>query len=281
MIELTESKESQLIKEAESEVAEQLANCEKVADFNQRKVLSAMQESRISEVHFASTTGYGYNDIGRDALEEVYAKVFKADAALVRAQMVSGTHALALALFGNLRPNDTLLSVTGTPYDTLHGVIGIRPKSGSLAEYGVKYEQVDFDYDQIAEALKKKPKIAAIQRSKGYQWRPSYTVSQIADLIAFIKKNSPSTIVMVDNCYGEFVEKIEPREVGADMEVGSLRKNPGGGLTTGGSYVVGGREYIENAASRLTAPGLGLEVGPSLGLTPSLMQGLFLAPQVV
>jgi len=259
----------------------QLAEAEGIAEFNQLKVLRAMQENRISEAHFAATNGYGYNDLGRDALEDVYATIFKAEAALVRAQVVSGTHALALALFGNLRPGDTLLSVTGAPYDTLHSVIGIKPTEGSLQDYGVTYKQVEFDYEEIGRALFEKPKIAAIQRSKGYAWRPSYTIAQIAELIAFIKKASPDTIIMVDNCYGEFVERLEPIEAGADMAVGSLIKNPGGGLAPVGGYVVGGKKYIEAAASRLTAPGLGLEVGPSLGLTGVLMQGLFLAPQVV
>jgi len=262
-------------------VSNQLAEAESIAEFNQLKVLTAMQENRISEAHFAATNGYGYNDLGRDALEDVYASVFKAEAALVRAQVVSGTHALALALFGNLRPGDTLLSVTGAPYDTLHSVIGIKPTSGSLQDYGVTYKQVEFDYEEIGQALLEKPKMAAIQRSKGYAWRPSYTIAQIAELIAFIKKASPETIIMVDNCYGEFVERQEPIEVGADMAVGSLIKNPGGGLAPVGGYVVGGKKYIEAAASRLTAPGLGLEVGPSLGITGVLMQGLFLAPQVV
>jgi len=262
-------------------ISNQLAEAESIAEFNQLKVLKAMQENRISEAHFAATNGYGYNDLGRDALEAVYATVFKAEAALVRAQVVSGTHALALALFGNLRPGDTLLSVTGTPYDTLHSVIGIKPAEGSLADYGVIYKEVEFDYEKIGRALQEKPKMAAIQRSKGYAWRPSYTIDQIAELITFIKKKSPDTIIMVDNCYGEFVEHLEPVEVGADMAVGSLIKNPGGGLAPVGGYVVGGKKYIEAAASRLTAPGLGLEVGPSLGLTGVLMQGLFLAPQVV
>ena len=262
-------------------LSNQMAEAESIAEFNQLKVLKAMQENHISEAHFAATNGYGYNDLGRDALEDVYATIFKAEAALVRAQVVSGTHALALALFGNLRPGDTLLSVTGAPYDTLHSVIGINPTEGSLQDYGVNYKQVEFDYEEIGQALLEKPKMAAIQRSKGYAWRPSYTIAQIAELIAFIKKASPDTIIMVDNCYGEFVERMEPIEVGADMAVGSLIKNPGGGLAPVGGYVVGGKKYIEAAASRLTAPGLGLEVGPSLGLTGVLMQGLFLAPQVV
>jgi len=270
-----------LISQSEAEIIPQLAKTEEIAEFNQLKVLHSMQENRISDTHFAATNGYGYNDIGRDALEAVYASIFKAEVALVRAQMVSGTHALALALFGNLRPGDTLLYVTGAPYDTLHSVIGINPTHGSLADFGVKYKQTEFDYEEIAQALKDKPKMAAIQRSKGYSWRPSYTIAEIAKLIAFIKEKSPDTIIMVDNCYGEFVETREPVEVGADMAVGSLIKNPGGGLAPAGGYVVGGQKYVEAAANRLTAPGLGFEVGPSLGLTGIIMQGLFLAPQVV
>ena len=272
---------TEFISRAEEEVAPQLAAADKIAEFNQLKVLKAMQNNRISEAHFAATNGYGYNDMGRDALEDVYAEIFKAEAALVRAQMVSGTHALAVALFGNLRPGDTLLSVTGAPYDTLHSVIGIRPAEGSLMDYGVKYKQVEFDYDAIGLALAEKPKMAAIQRSKGYAWRPSYTIAEIAELIAFIKNISPETIVMVDNCYGELVEQKEPVEVGADLTVGSLIKNPGGGLAPAGGYIVGGRKYVEAAASRLTAPGLGFEVGASLGLTAIIMQGLFLASAVV
>lgn len=276
------------VNQVEAEMDSCMNAADQVAEYNQQKVLNAMQENRISEVHFASTTGYGYNDLGRDALESVYATIFKAEAALVRPQMVSGTHALATALFGNLRPGDVLLSVTGVPYDTLQAVIGIRPALGSLAEYGISYRQVDltteggFDYEGILSALSDvKVKMVAIQRSKGYAWRPSFTVNQLEELISFIKGISPDIICMVDNCYGEFVEYAEPIEAKADLAVGSLIKNPGGGLAPAGGYIVGKASYVENAATRLTAPGLGMEVGPTLGITSTLMQGLFMAPQVV
>ena len=285
------SKAADFVNKAEQEMAFYLNEAKDIAEFNQLKVLRAMQENRLSEAHFAATTGYGYNDLGRDALEAIYATIFKAEAALVRPQLISGTHALAAALFGNLRPGDVLVSVTGAPYDTLQSVIGIRPAPGSLAEYGVTYRQVEltangsFDYKKIAEALEctesKSVKMAAIQRSKGYAWRPSFTVSEIRELIEFIKSINQDIIVMVDNCYGEFVECDEPVEAGADMAVGSLIKNPGGGLAPVGGYIAGARRYVEMAATRLTAPGLGMEVGPTLGLTAPLLQGLFLAPQVV
>ena len=276
------------VNQTEQEIASYMAEADRIAELNQLKVLNAMQENRLSEAHFASTTGYGYNDLGRDCLEAIYATVFKAEAALVRPQLISGTHALAAALFGSLKPGDTLLSVTGAPYDTLHGVIGIRPALGSLAEYGVLYQQVDLtpqgdiDYVKISDVLKNSNvKMAAIQRSKGYAWRPSYTIAEIEKLIKHIKNISPDTICMVDNCYGEFVEAAEPVEAGADMAVGSLIKNPGGGLAPVGGYIAGGLNYVEGAAARLSAPGLGMEVGPSLGLTSIFAQGLFLAPQVV
>ena len=278
---------SRFVNEVEKEMSQTLAQVDHVAEFNQLKVLKAMQENRLSESHFTPTTGYGYNDLGRQVLEAIYAAIFKAEAALVRPQLISGTHALAAALFGNLRPGDTLLSVTGPPYETLHKVIGIKPASGSLAEYGVIYNQVDlirkknFDYEKIARALSKPVKMVAIQRSKGYDWRPSYTIAEIKQLIKFIKDISPSTICMVDNCYGEFVEESEPIEAGADMAVGSLIKNPGGGFAPVGGYIAGSRICVENAATRLTAPGLGLEAGPTLGLVSPMLQGLFVAPQVV
>ena len=267
---------------------------DQTAAVNQAKVLHAMQSCRLSDTHFNDSTGYGYHDEGREALEAVFAHIFKAEAALVRPQLISGTHALAAALFGNLRPGDTLLSPVGAPYDTLESVIGIRPAAGSLAEYGVAYQQVvltengGFDYPAIKKALsdclrntQKPVKMVTIQRSKGYAWRPSFTMHQIAELIQCIRTESPNTIIMVDNCYGEFVETIEPIEAGADIIAGSLIKNPGGGLAPGGGYVVGKSEYVENAATRLTAPGLGSAVGPSLGMTRNLLQGLFLAPQTV
>ena len=241
----------------------------------------------MSEACFNYASGYGYNDLGRDTLEEVYASVFHTESALVRPQITCGTHALALALSANLRPGDELLSPAGKPYDTLEEVIGIRESKGSLAEYGISYRQVDllengtFDYESIEKAINEKTKLVTIQRSKGYQTRPSFSVSQIGELIAFVKKIKPDVICMVDNCYGEFVETIEPSDVGADMVVGSLIKNPGGGLAPIGGYIAGKNECIENCAYRLTSPGLGKEVGASLGVMQSFYQGLFLAPTVV
>jgi cystathionine beta-lyase family protein involved in aluminum resistance len=260
-----------------------------IAAANQLKVLHAMQDARLSDGHFAESTGYGYHDAGRQALEDIYADIFRAEAALVRPQLISGTHALAVALFGNLRPGDALLSPVGAPYDTLESVIGIRPATGSLAEYGIGYRQVEltesggFDYPAIRQALDGASpiKMVTIQRSKGYAWRPSFAVSQIEGLIAEIRKIRGDVIVLVDNCYGEFTEECEPIEAGADIVAGSLIKNPGGGIAPGGGYVAGKREYVEAAAARLTAPGVGGEIGPSLGMTRSLLQGLFLAPHVV
>ena len=259
---------------------------DEVAEYNQMKVLNAMQECKVSDIHFAATTGYGYNDLGRDTLEEVYAKVFHTEDALVRPQIVSGTHALALALSSQLRPGDELLSPVGKPYDTLEEVIGIRESVGSLAEYGITYRQVDlledgsFDWENIREAINEKTKMVTIQRSKGYQTRPTLSVERIAELIKFVKDIKPDLICMVDNCYGEFVETIEPTDVGADMCVGSLIKNPGGGLAPTGGYIAGKKECIERAAARLTSPGLGKEVGASLGVISSFYQGFFLAPTV-
>ena len=251
------------------------------------KVIKAMQKNKVSDVHFAATTGYGYNDLGRDTLEDVYASVFNTEAALVRPQIVCGTHALSIALASNLRPGDELLSISGQPYDTLLEVIGIRESKGSLKEYGISYAQVDllddgeFDKEGIKKAINEKTKVIAIQRSKGYQTRKTLSVNQIADVIAFVKGINKDLIVMVDNCYGEFVEVNEPSDFGADMVVGSLIKNPGGGLAPIGGYICGTKECIENAAYRLTTPGLGKEVGATLGITQSLYQGLFLAPTVV
>ena len=251
------------------------------------KVLAAMQKHRVSAECFNGTTGYGYNDLGRDTLEEVYATCFKGEAALVRPQITCGTHALALALMSNVRPGDEILSPVGKPYDTLEEVIGIRPSKGSLAEYGVTYAQVDlladggFDFDGIRNAINNRTKLVTIQRSKGYASRPTLSVERIGQLISFIKEVKPDVICMVDNCYGEFVEKREPLEVGADMIVGSLIKNPGGGLAPIGGYIVGKKECVENAAYRLTSPGLGKEVGASLGMMQSFFQGFFLAPTVV
>ena len=257
------------------------------AEYNQLKVIHAMQENRVNEGCFNYASGYGYNDDGRDTLEKVYASAFHTEAALVRPQITCGTHALALALSANLRPGDELLSPAGKPYDTLEEVIGIRPSRGSLVEYGVTYRQVDllqdgyFDYPAIEKALNERTKLVTIQRSKGYQTRPSYSVEKIGELIAFIKDQRPDVICMVDNCYGEFVERIEPSDVGADMIVGSLIKNPGGGLAPIGGYIAGKEELIENCACRLTSPGLGKEVGASLGVMQTFYQGFFLAPTVV
>lgn len=262
------------------------AQIDQVAEFNQLKVLEAMQENRVSEACLLGTTGYGYNDVGRDTLEQVYASVFGTEDAMVRAQITCGTHALALALFSNLRPGDELLSPVGKPYDTLEEVIGIRQGKGSLREYGITYRQVDllpngdFDYEEIKKAIGDKTKMVTIQRSKGYQTRPTLSVTRIGELIRFIKAIKPDVICMVDNCYGEFVETIEPSQVGADLVVGSLIKNPGGGLAPIGGYLAGSRACIEQAAYRLTSPGLGKEVGASLGVLGSFYQGLFLAPTV-
>ena len=260
---------------------------DETAEYNQLKVIKAMQDNRVCEAHFAASTGYGYNDFGRDTLEKVYADLFQAESALVRPQLMSGTHALHVALSGNLRPGDEILSPNGKPYDTLEEVIGIRNSTGSLKEYGVSYRQVElladgsFDFDGIEKAINEKTKIMTIQRSKGYDTRPSFSVKQIGEVIAFAKKIKPELICMVDNCYGEFVETTEPTQAGADMAVGSLIKNPGGGLAPIGGYIVGTQACIDRAAYRLSAPGLGREVGASLGLNQSFFQGLFLAPVVV
>lgn len=271
----------------EAELKERFDGLDEVAEYNQLKVIAAMQKHRVSAECFQSTSGYGYGDLGRDTLEEVYATCFKGEAALVRPQITCGTHALALALMSNVRPGDEILSPVGKPYDTLEEVIGIRPSKGSLAEYGVTYAQVDllpdgeFDFDGIKKAINERTKLVTIQRSKGYASRPTLSVDRIGQLISFIKGIKPDVICMVDNCYGEFVEKKEPLEVGADMIVGSLIKNLGGGLAPIGGYIVGTKECVENAAYRLTSPGLGKEVGASLGIIQSFYQGLFMAPTVV
>ncbi len=277
----------EFIQKCESQITDKYKNIDEIAEYNQLKVLSAMQKNKLSVEHFNVTTGYGYDDAGRDTLEEIYKDTFKGESALVRPQIISGTHALTTALFGNLRYGDELLSPCNAPYDTLHGVIGIRETRGSLAEHGIKYRQVDlledesFDFDGIRKAINEKTKLVTIQRSKGYTIRKTFTVEEIKELISFIKSVKNDVICMVDNCYGEFVDRIEPLEVGADLIVGSLIKNPGGGLAPVGGYIVGKEEYVENAAFRLTAPGLGKEVGPSLGITGALTQGLFLSPTVV
>lgn len=269
-----------------SSLSSRFEEIDRIAEINQCKVLSAMQKNRVNATHFAATTGYGYNDFGRDTLERVYADVFHTEAALVRPQITCGTHALAVALSANLLPGDELLSPAGGPYDTLEEVIGIRPSPCSLKEYGVSYRQVDlkedgtFDYDNIAKAINEKTKLVTIQRSKGYKTRPTFSVTQIGELIAFVKGIKPDITVMVDNCYGEFVEEIEPSDVGADMTVGSLIKNPGGGLAPIGGYIVGTQKCIDRCAYRLSAPGLGQEVGANLGIMTAFYQGFFLAPTV-
>lgn len=269
-----------------SALQERFEQIDRTAEYNQLKVIRAMQTANVSEACLLGTTGYGYNDLGRDTLEKVYAAVFQTEDALVRPQITCGTHALALALMSNLRPGDELLSPVGKPYDTLEEVIGIRPSKGSLKEYGITYRQVDlladggFDYEGIRAAIGGRTKLVTIQRSKGYQTRPTLSVAQIGELIAFIKGIKPDVICMVDNCYGEFVETREPSQAGADMVVGSLIKNPGGGLAPIGGYIAGRKDCVENAAYRLTSPGLGKEVGASLGVLPALYQGLFLAPTV-
>ena len=257
-------------RETEAALKERFEEIDGVAEYNQLKVIKAMQEARVSDIHFAGTTGYGYNDLGRDTLEEVYARAFHGEDALVRPQLISGTHALTVALSGNLRPGDEILSPVG-----------------SLKEFGITYSQVDllpdggFDFEGIRKAINERTKLVEIQRSKGYATRPTLSVARIGELISFIKSIKPDVICMVDNCYGEFVETLEPTDVGADMIVGSLIKNPGGGLAPIGGYIVGRKDCIERAAYRLTAPGLGKEVGASLGVSQSLYQGLFLAPTVV
>ncbi len=260
---------------------------DQVAEYNQGKVLHAMQRNRVSAACFAATTGYGYDDVGRDNLERVYADVFHTEAALVRPQITCGTHALTVALSANLLPGDELLSPAGGPYDTLEEVIGIRESPCSLKEYGVSYRQVDllpdgsFDYENIRKAITPKTKLVTIQRSKGYATRPTFSVEQIGQLIAFVKSIRSDILCMVDNCYGEFVETREPSDVGADMVVGSLIKNPGGGLAPIGGYICGTQACVSRCAYRLSAPGLGQEVGANLGLMPQLYQGFFLAPTVV
>lgn len=270
----------------EKDLLERFKTIDETAEYNQLKVIKAMQEAKVSEACLLGTTGYGYNDLGRDTLEQVYANLFHCEDALVRPQITCGTHALALALMSNLRPGDELLSPVGKPYDTLEEVIGIRPSKGSLAEYGITYRQVDlleddgFDYEGIRHAINDRTRLVTIQRSKGYQTRKTLSVERIGELISFVKSIKPDVICMVDNCYGEFVQRIEPTDMGADMIVGSLIKNPGGGLAPIGGYIAGKKECVENAAFRLTSPGLGKEVGASLGVTASFYQGLFLAPTV-
>ena len=271
--------------EIEKNLKERFEEIDATAEYNQLKVIGAMQECKVSAECFNASSGYGYNDLGRDRLEEVYAAAFHTEAALVRPQITCGTH--ALALMSNLRPGDELLSISGKPYDTLEEVIGIRPSKGSLAEYGITYRQVDlmedgtFDLEGIRKAITPATKLVCIQRTKGYQTRPTLSVKKIGEAISFVKSIRQDLICMVDNCYGEFVERIEPSDLGADMTVGSLIKNPGGGLAPIGGYIAGTKACIENAAYRLTSPGLGREVGASLGVMQSFYQGFFLAPTVV
>ena len=273
--------------EIQQSLKERFVVFDEIAEYNQLKVIKAMQDERVSDVHFAATSGYGYNDLGRDTLERVYAGIFHTEDALVRPQIVCGTHALALALSSNLLPGDELLSVSGKPYDTLEEVIGIRDSAGSLKEYGISYSQVDllpdggFDLEGIKKAINSNTKMVTIQRSKGYQTRKTLSPYDIGEVIRFIKEVRSDILVMVDNCYGEFVQKHEPSDFGADMVVGSLIKNPGGGLAPIGGYIAGTKACIERAAYRLTAPGLGKEVGATLGITQSLFPGLFMAPTVV
>ncbi len=268
-------------------LADRFAVVDKVAEYNQAKVLAAMQKNRVSAACFVPSTGYGYDDTGRDCLERVYADVFHTEAALVRPQITCGTHALTVALSANLLPGDELLSPVGMPYDTLQEVIGIRESPCSLKEYGVSYRQVDllpdggFDLEGIRSAISEKTKLVTIQRSKGYATRPTFSVDRIGKLIEFIRSIKSDVICMVDNCYGEFVETIEPSDVGADLVVGSLIKNPGGGLATSGGYICGKADLVERCAYRLSAPGLGQEVGANFGVMKDFYQGFFLAPTVV
>ena len=276
-----------LIHSKEKELQVQFNNIDLLVEKNSLKVLEAFQKNNLSESHFSSTTGYGYNDIGRDTIEKIYSDIFNCEDALVRSQFISGSHALTVCLFALLRPNYILLSISGLPYDTLHEVIGIKENKSSLKSYGINYEQIDlvdneFDYEQIEKILKsKKIKVIEIQRSKGYSTRKSITIESLERVITFIKNISPETIIMIDNCYCEFVSNKEPTEVGADIVVGSLIKNLGGGIAPNGAYIVGKKDLIELAAERLTVPGEGKEVGPTLGINKQILQGLFLAPSVV
>ncbi len=277
----------ELYEKAKKELKETFESIDEITEYNSAKVLNAFMKSRISETHFNSTTGYGYNDLGREAIEEVYATIFKAESALVRNQFISGSHALAKTLFGLLRPHDTLLSITGLPYDTLHEVIGIEENPSSLKSFGVQYAQIDliendFDYEKIEEYILNHPvKVIEIQRSRGYSTRKSLSIDKCEKVIHFIKERKPEIIIMVDNCYCEFVTKKEPIEIGADIVVGSLIKNLGGGITPNGGYVVGKKEYVELVAEALTLPGEGSEVGPTLGANRLFLQGIFFAPSVV
>lgn len=276
-----------LAKETEEQVKKQFQEVEEVCEFNSMRILHAFQKYQVSDMHFNQTTGYGYGDVGRDVIEKIYAEIFQTEDALVRGQFISGTHALTVALFAMLRPGDTMLSICGKPYDTLDEVIGISPNPSSLTSFGIKYEQIDlvdqdFDYAKIEKTLKeKKIKLIEIQRSRGYALRKSITLDKMEKVIQLIKKTDPEVIIFVDNCYGELVEKIEPSHLGADLVVGSLIKNLGGGISPNGAYVVGRKDLVELVAERLTSPGQGKEVGPTLGMNKQILQGLYLAPSVV
>ncbi|KQX67965.1 methionine gamma-lyase family protein [Paenibacillus sp. Root444D2] len=277
-----------LMESAERQVESAFRQIEKTIDLNQWKVISAFQKHKVSDYHFASSTGYGYNDRGREVLDLVYADAMGAEAALVRPHFVSGTHTIGTALFGVLRPGEHLLYITGKPYDTLHKVIG-KPGDGmgSLQDFGIAYSEVALtgegapDWSAIAAAIQPNTKVIGIQRSRGYSWRPSFTVEQIGEMVRFVKEVNPALIVFVDNCYGEFTELQEPTQVGVDLMAGSLIKNPGGGIAPSGGYIAGRRDLVELAAYRLTAPGIGGEVGAMLGATRAMFQGLFLAPHLV
>lgn len=283
-----EERDLLLLDEVERQVAEQHRAIERLIDRNQWKVIAAFQKHRVSDFHFAGSTGYGYNDLGRETLDAVYAEVFGAEAALVRPHFASGTHTIAAALFGVLRPGDELLYITGRPYDTLHKVIGREgDATGSLREWGIAYREVELlpdgsvNWAEVERAIGPRTKVVGIQRSRGYSWRRSFTVAEIGEMVSRVKRLKPEAIVFVDNCYGEFAEEREPTECGVDLMAGSLIKNPGGGLAASGGYIVGKREYVELAAHRLTAPGLGFEIGAMLGETRPIFQGLFLAPHMV
>ena len=280
----------ELYKKALSDVEEQFKIYDEIRENNQLKILNAFQEERISDMHFTNSSGYGYDDIGRDTLDKVYARIFNTESALVRPHFVNGTHAIGCALMGNLKTGDTMVCITGAPYDTLHNIIGISGKEniGSLKEYGVNYKQVDlkngtFDAEKIIEDLKEDStiKLVHIQRSTGYGWRKSFLVSEIGEIISKIKEIRSDVCVFVDNCYGELIDKIEPTDVGADLVAGSLIKNLGGGIAPTGGYIAGKAKYVEQAAYRLTTPGIGGECGSTFGVMRQLYQGLFLAPHIV
>ena len=276
-----------LVKDSEKELDEEFKKIDEICEYNSLKVLNAFWNNKLSEAHFSQTTGYGYDDIGRDVIEKIYAEIFGAEDALVRSQFISGSHALTVALFAYLRPGDTMLSISGLPYDTLHEVIGIVPNDSSLKSFGVNYEQIDlinddFDYEKIEERLNKsKIKLIEIQRSKGYSTRKSISNSKIKKVVDLIRNYDKDVIIMVDNCYCEFVDKVSPIEMGADIIVGSLIKNLGGGIAPNGAYIVGKKRLVDLAGERLTLPGEGREVGPTLGINKQILEGLFFSPSVV